>query len=115
MAKTFDGVCVYEILPDGCLNGVYTNDRPDTKNEMFNEIARKVSGNDKDKIIGKYVCCYIDVGNTPKICELVIQVGQRHVRNGQYDFMWYESGVMVYEGTGWRTRDTQITVSYRDC
>lgn len=125
--KTFDGVIVYEILPNGCLNGVYSNDHLSTKNEIFNEIARKKSGYVGDEILGVYACSYMDVGNVIVNCILTItdpssRVSKR-ANSGQFDFTWYLSGTFneekntgtkIFEGTGWRTKVNQITVSYRD-
>ena len=120
-----NGIVVFEIFPNGCLNGVYSNDHLDTKNEIFNEIARKISGEESDEILGVYACSYIDVGNIVKNCVLVISNPllrkPPRVRKGQYDFTWYrdynpktKKGNIIFEGTGWRTRENQITVSYRD-
>lgn len=117
---TFNGVAVYEILPNGCLNGVYTNDHPNTQNEILNEIARKVLNGNGDINTGKYVCSYIDAGNVTVNCDLEITTGivRKNGRSGQYDFKWYDTGKTtnpIFEGTGWLTRHNQITVSYRDC
>ncbi len=117
MPKTFDGVITYDILPDGCLNGVYSNDHPDTKNKICNEIARKITDdtNDTDALAGKYVCVYIDPDNSIGECTLVIHTRPVKRRNGQYHFEWYnKSNQKIYEGSGWRIRDNQITVSYKD-
>ena len=113
--STFSGIAVYEILPNGCLNGVYSNDHPDTQNEIFNEIARKVSEDGADTIVGKYVCCYISIGNEACNCDLEIQIATRRKRNGQYDLIWSRNKKVIFEGTGWKTRGNQLTVSYRDC
>ena len=122
MSTTLDGVIVYEILPNGCLNGVFSNDHPDNVNhEMFNEIAKKVSNIDNnggDEIFGNYICSYIDFGNEVEICDLVIKPGHKR-QNGrrcQYDFIWQDkiTKKIKFEGSGWRTRANQITVSYRD-
>ena len=80
MAKT-QGVQVYEILPDGCLNGTYAND--DTGNKIYNEIARKRTGDTTD-IIGLYDCFYFDLGNTNQPCELEIKLAS----TSQYEFIW---------------------------
>ena len=122
--SSFNGVAVYEILPNGCLNGVYTNDHPDTSNEMFNEIARRKPVAEKEilaypnDILGLYACSYIDLGNIVCECDLEIRIGRvrRNGRSGLYDLFWFETGTnnLIFEGTGWRTRQNQITVSYRD-
>jgi len=106
----FIGVVVYEILPDGCLNGVYANNGVDAKNKIFNEIARKKKKTENDDgIPGCYACSYIDIGNSVHICDLEISNN-----NGQYTFIWKENETLKWEGIGWRTRDNQITVSYKN-
>lgn len=124
---TLNGVIVYEILPNGCLNGVYSNDHDSTNNEIFNEIARQKFKVNGDELLGEYACSYIDLGNNIVNCDLVISnpLIRKHprARHGQFDFTWYELGTydrasntgnIIFEGTGWRTRVNQITVSYRD-
>lgn len=109
------GVIVYEIFPDGCLNGVYSNDHHLTKNKIFNEIARKIdtseAGEDENNISGQYICSYIDLSNEVYICDLEI----KH-NNGRYDFSWREKVTkqVKFKGTGWLTKQNQITVSYTD-
>lgn len=114
MPHTFDGVIVFEILPNGCLNGVYSNDHADSKNEIFNGIARK-KPNQKEGIIGDYICGFMS-HNSDDIwtCDLKIHNTPKRQRNGQFHFEWYEKGTnkMIFEGTGWQTRTNQITVSY---
>ena len=39
----YTGVCVYEILPDGCLNGVWADNNKRTENQIFNEIGKKLT------------------------------------------------------------------------
>jgi len=108
----FKGVIVYEILPNGCLNGIYSNDAMSTTNEIFNEIARKIPNANKDEILGKYACSYIDLGNKIEICDLEINAPPS--KKGQYQFTWTKKGTKIFEGIGWLTRHNQITVSYWD-
>ncbi len=110
--ETLSGVITYEILPDGCLNGIYSNDHPKTQNKIFNEIARK-SDENPEEILGEYICCYIDFGNTIQKCKLIIHNKSKRKQNGQYHFEWFDGKEMIFEGTGWLTRKNQLTVSYR--
>ena len=110
--STYNGIIVYGIYLDGCLNGVYSNDHQLTNNEIFNEIARKKS-KDEDEILGIYTCSYIDLSSKAYICDLEIKIGKK----AQYDFIWYETGhpnKIKFIGIGWRTSKNQITVSYSD-
>ena len=114
MATKYKGVVVYEILPDGCLNGVHSNDHQNTKNEIFNEIARKIIKDDSriNVVEGDYICCYIDLANEPYICDLIISNN-----NGRYDLIWHERNqptVIKFKGTGWCTRKDQLTVRYEN-
>ena len=109
------GVVVYEILPDSCLNGVYANDwanNAEGRNELYNEIARKKVGEDKTSIPGRYDCFYFDLLNEECPCDLTIDV---HPNRGHFRFQWFEKGTTnrIFEGSGWLTRNNQITVSYR--
>ncbi len=116
--STFEGIVVYKIFPNGCLNGVYSNDHLQTKNEIFNEIAKKIDKNenkDEDEILGIYACSYMDSSSSDKAftCDLEIKKGKK----AQYDFTWYESGQpskIKFIGIGWRTNKNQIAVSYND-
>ena len=132
MAHTLDGVVLYEIFPDGCLNGTFSNDHPNgfitasgirIGNRLFNEIARKIDQNNNDilnnpsALIGEYICSYIDLGGIVYECRLEISLG--HIRRNRracgYDFVWNDStsGAILFEGSGWRIGN-QIVVSYRD-
>jgi hypothetical protein len=109
MAK-FEGVVSYERLPNGCLNGVFSNTHPDTKNKIFNEIAKKKSPHDEtDAIIeGEYNCCYMDEK------ELYMRDLKITPNNGRYDLTWtnQENNEIVFEGFGWQTRNNELTVIY---
>jgi hypothetical protein len=117
----YKGVVIFKIFPNDCLNGVYSNDDPATKNEIFNEIARTTpkskdeynqsKDGKKDSVLGVYTCSYMDLLSEPHTCELKIEVG----KNAQYDFTWYESGTPTeirFTGIGWRTHKNQITMAY---
>ena len=104
----YTGVCIYEILPDGCLNGVWSDNYKKTENQIFNEIARKVDLL-SDKIEGKYICSYTDFGNQSLKCELDIEA---ILQGGTcYKLVWKCSGFTI-NGTGWLTRHNQLSVSF---
>jgi hypothetical protein len=109
--KTLNGVIVYEILPDGCLNGVFSNDHYRTGNQIFNEVARNRSPNNEAdfKIEGEYNCCYMD-DEKAYVRDLKIAND-----NGRYKLIWTDQeSNTVFEGIGWKTRNNQLTVSYWD-
>jgi hypothetical protein len=112
----FKGIVVYEILPNGCLNGVYSNNDLATKDEIFNEIARKHPDEGVHGIVGKYTCGYIDLNNQLHECILQITSITNTANNFQYEFVWHDkiSNAIKWKGIGWRTRDNQITVRYDD-
>lgn len=105
----FTGVVIYEILPDGCLNGIYTNDHQLTNGKIFNEIARKKS-EDYNDVIGDYVCSCIDFNNQVKNCELTIRFSPK---NNQYKLDWSDNQGPLFNGIGWLTRDNQLSVIYK--
>ena len=108
------GVAVYEILPDNCLNGVYSNNLCD--NKLYNEIARKKSEIpeivDKTGLSGVYECAYTEMDQPIKTCELHITTGKKKNR-GEFYFLWKKGEKDIFEGSGWKTKENQITVSYR--
>lgn len=113
MARSF-GVQVYDILPSGCLNGVYAN--PGTNGSVYNEIARKkekqkeVLNDNADSIIGDYDCFYFDLDNERCNCNLAIRMGT----TSQYVFTWTDLvGNPIFTGEGWKTSGNQITIQYR--
>ena len=105
------GIQVYEILPDGCLNGTYANEG--TSNEIYNEISRKKSESNlelTDPLIGYYDCVYFDIGNKHYECDLEITKGSI----SKYYFIWSEKGPTkpIFEGHGWQTNQNTITIKY---
>jgi hypothetical protein len=111
MKNTHKGVMVYEILPDGCLNGVGADTWSDTKNEIFNEMAKKVSDSTKGEILGTYKGVY--TGLNGLLVETKLEISPS--KEAHYSFNWYEGesrDKWNYEGLGWLTRPNQITVLY---
>ncbi len=107
--EKYIGVMVYEILPDGCLNGVGSDTHPNTNNKIFNEIARKKNGLN-DQIIGDYTCSYMNLKGQLITADLKIK--QNKKSKGQFEFSWIEETIETYKGIGWKTKENQIAVYY---
>lgn len=118
--KGFEGIVVYTIERDGCLNGVYSNTGV-PKDRLFNEIARLDRSNTKDKepyfnemngtpnIVGVYTCSWIDAGNTPVNGTLHITWAGDH-----YSVVWFNTRLNrdVFEGTGFLLGNHMFAVHY---
>lgn len=106
------GVAVYEILPNGCLSGVYCNLHKDSNDTVMNEIARKKSGDIKE-LKGVYTCAYIDYNGKVYECDLTIEAGPGSGHGPQYKLKWYHKADGIhFDGDGWHTRENQLTVHY---
>lgn len=109
-----NGVVLYNIESNGCLNGVYTNDG--VLGEIFNEIARlKTDGQSgEDGISGSYDCLYFDLDNSPCNRSLIISVSPQNSARKLYTyrFEWFNEKVRSFIGTGYRMNGTQIVVHY---
>lgn len=106
MPKEEHGIAVYELLPNGCINGVYAETERALHNGIFNEILRKkVARNGLD---GEYTSVAIDLNN-----EILVYDVELRDKAGKIQIQWLKDGVAKYEGTGWKTRENQLTVSYR--
>lgn len=109
MPKT-QGVIVYKIERDGCLNGFYTTSDNGKSHELYNEIARKIDPSEnmaEDAIAGKYVCSWININNEVMVATLTI-----HNCEKSYELTWNVAGNDRYKGTGYITGAHQLTVSY---
>ena len=107
MPKT-EGIIVYKIERDGCLNGFYTTSDNGKSHRLYNEIARKKDDSDTKSIEGEYVCSWININNEVKIGTLTIIKGSTC-----YELTWHVDGADRYTGTGYITGEQQLTVSYR--
>ncbi len=109
------GIILYNIELDGCLNGVYTNDYND--GIIFNEVAklRPDSRNDRDSssgITGTYDCFYFDKPSLRNNTELKIKLAQG--MKGRYEFVWRdERNRVIFEGVGYIMNQRQIAVHYK--
>ena len=106
---TFEGVVVYTIGLNGCLNGFYTNNAPQNGGRVFNEIARRDpdGANDLD-IPGTYTCSWIDLNNQIQNGSLIITP-----QGTIFDVQWQVNNAIVFRGRGYRTQIDQLVVVYQ--
>lgn len=102
-----NGLILYNIERDGCLNGVYTNEN--SKGVMSNEILQKFEG-EANAVTGKYGSSYFEQGQRgAKPATLTISCQ----KTGIYSFSWAdEKGKEVFRGIGYQMNDRQIAVRY---
>lgn len=114
----FEGLIVYTIHKDGCLNGLYyATGNP--AGPTYNEIARKIKDmpipKDKDNIykpepiVGIYVCSWIDGNNKSKNGRLHIQYRNTQ---GVFDVEWKVKGKGAFKGTGFLLDNNMFAVHY---
>jgi len=100
-----NGVILYTIGSDGCLNGLYAN--KGAKGEVFNEVAKKIT--DMSTIEGKYECFYFEEGaGVP--CNLLIDRNS----DGYFEMIWSIGTKPIFKGVGYLMNSTQIVVNYWD-
>jgi hypothetical protein len=118
LSNGFQGIIVYTIHKDGCLNGLYYATGKQ-HGYTYNEIAKKTdeipNPEDKDStykpepIVGIYVCSWIDDKNN-------INNGELHIahRNNQgiFEVDWKVKGKAVFKGTGFLLDDKTFAVHY---
>lgn len=109
--KGFEGIIVYTIHKDGCLNGLYyATGNP--AGPTYNEIARKIDDRPKE-LDGDYVCCWIDGNNNVQKGKLKIQPRNNvNPSAGTFDVTWYEGGRVSFKGTGFLLDNNIFTVHY---
>ncbi len=79
----FWGIVVYEIVGNGCLNGLWTNNDAKKGGSIMNEIARK-SDKKESEIIGDYTVAWIEADQEAVTGTLKI------TPNGiTYNFEWF--------------------------
>ena len=105
-----EGIALYNIELNGCLNGVYTNEHMQTQGVIYNEVNRikttKTLG--KDDVSGIYDCFYFDLKNFRVEAELEISL-----TNNIYYFTWRDLfGKILFKGVGYKMNDKQIAVHY---
>ncbi|HEY8970998.1 MAG TPA: hypothetical protein VIM64_17955 [Puia sp.] len=100
------GVVLYDILGDGCLNGVWTNNHTEGKKTM-NEIARKKRSPEKDPIAGEYYVSWIEEKGGPVTGTLRIESRITH-----YSLEWVVSGKSSFKGVGILVGEDRLAVTY---
>lgn len=105
-----EGIAIYTIELNGCLNGVYTNEHNNTNGVIYNEVNRikttKTLG--KDGVSGIYDCFYFDLKNFRVEAELQIDF-----INNIYYFTWRDLfGKILFKGVGYKMNDRQVVVHY---
>ncbi len=110
------GLIVYEIVGDGCLNGMWTNNDnllwTNNSRRIMNEIARKSDG-EHNNINGDYSVTYIDFNNVTLSGTLTITEN-----NGIFNFEWTinipnnNPNPFIFTGVGMRTGERQLTAIY---
>lgn len=102
------GQIVYELLGDGCMNGVWTNVHTESK-KVMNEIVRKKSGGDLTDLSGEYYVSWIESKGGPVSGTLKVESRTTH-----YYFEWIISGKLSFKGVGMKVSETRLAVTYWD-
>jgi hypothetical protein len=102
------GIVLFDILGDGCLNGVWTNTHTESK-KVMNEIARKKKGDEKDRIAGEYYVSWIEEKGGPVSGTLKVESRITH-----YSFEWIVSGKIFFAGVGLLIQENKLAVTYWD-
>lgn len=110
---TFEGVVVYTIERNGCLNGIYTNNHPNTRQQVFNESARLPRGEriNLEELDGTLVfdTTWIDLNNE-------IVNGRLEITSRANDYLvnWFYDNGGTYTGIGFLLRDDMFVVRYEE-
>lgn len=105
--KIKEGIIIYNIECNNCLNGVYTNEL--ASGIIFNEIAIKKDQLSSSSIEGEYNCAYFENSNQLENVTLTIASN----KSGIYEFQWRLKGKIIFEGIGYRMKQNQIIVHYK--
>ena len=115
--NAFNGIILYNIEMNGCLNGVCANMEAPA-GVIYNEIARKrlsakqaeeeVGGVELD-LEGTYDCQYFDPEGEYRNCDLVIK---KEKGLNAYSFEWTGKGERLYVGRGYKMNARQVVVHY---
>jgi len=105
----FRGIILYTIELDGNLNGVYTNNHPQTRGQIFTETARlnnhTFDENGTEIIV--YDSVYFDPVDNRVDCSLTFRISNRI-----YEATWVLENGFVFTGQGFRMNDRQIAIIY---
>lgn len=103
-----NGIILYSIERNGCLNGLYTHE--DLHGRIFNEIARKKNG--KIGIEGIYACAYFEVEEQDEATLAFLKISKRP-NSRILDFVWASDGKEKFTGVGYQMSKRQISVNYK--
>jgi hypothetical protein len=103
--EELQGLILYTWEMDGCLNGVYTNNR--SEGVIFNEIARKIERTNPEILDGNYHSSYFENNGQATLATLNIETIE-----GTIHFIWQVDGRRVFEGFGYLMNPRQISVYY---
>lgn len=102
------GMVIYDLIGDGCLNGIWTNTHTECK-KIMNEIARKKKREEKDEFAGEYYVSWIEEKGGPVSGTLKIESRITH-----YYLEWVVSGKVSFRGVGIPMTSKQLVVTYWD-
>jgi len=103
-----NGIILYTIERDGCLNGVFTHEGLNGK--IFNEIARKTDG--IESIDGEYANAYFETQGQIVPKDATLQITEKP--KGIFRFSWIKGGTEIFYGDGYKMNDRQMAVSYHE-
>lgn len=105
-ANNFWGIVNYEIIGDGCLNGIWTNNDVNRGGIIMNEIARMKTYID-DTIIGEYSVAWIEPNKQPTTGTLAITK-----KGEELHFNWKNNNKSIFNGIGLKLGLNNIIVFY---
>ena len=114
-----NGIVLYDIQMNGCLNGVYTNEL--ALGVIYNEIARKqekfikpTDVPDKWDIEGEYDCMWFDELNSQESC--VLKISRNGSSTSIYTVEWLETKTRNprFTGVGYLMNPRQFVVRYQE-
>jgi hypothetical protein len=102
------GMIIYELMGDGCMNGLWTNIHTESK-KVMNEIARKKTVGDASDLTGEYYVSWIEAKGGPVSGTLKIESRITH-----YYLEWIVSGKVSFKGVGLQVAEKRLLVTYWD-
>ena len=100
-----NGIILYTIERDGCLNGVYTHEG--LKGKIFNEIARKLR---KQGNKTTYACAYFEAVGQDVAKTAILEITREP--SGILRFSWLSGGKEIFHGDGYKMNPLQMSVIY---
>ncbi|HPS72091.1 MAG TPA: hypothetical protein PLM70_07545 [Bacteroidales bacterium] len=108
--KELWGFVVYDIMDDGCLNGIWTNSYAQ-ENQLMNEIARKEKiSNDNIEIAGHYKLAWIEPNEKKPITGTLI-ITKKPDEN-TYLVEWRNGNKIAFYGKGLILGKKKLVVYY---